>query len=167
MKYLIIYDHIGEKVMEQQVFVDGNDWEYHALTPECIWLGTILIVDKEPELTDREAVRVSEGREQMLEAAEKYLYGKVVECYVCKRRFDEDNAVAFSFGHDDWLCPMCGTESLREVTEDELEKPDDKGIGDSGISEASELKDTKDSPKRQVRKRTRKADKRHRQSEST
>lgn len=49
MKKLILYDHLGNKLLEQDVFVDGQDFKYEAPYPTAIWLGKLMIVDKEPE----------------------------------------------------------------------------------------------------------------------
>lgn len=41
MKYLQIYDHLGNLVKEFEVFVDGDDFNWAAPKPEPVWLGTI------------------------------------------------------------------------------------------------------------------------------
>jgi len=41
MKYLQIYDHLGNLVKEFEVFVDGQDFTWAAPKPEPVWLGTI------------------------------------------------------------------------------------------------------------------------------
>ena len=51
MKVLRIYDHLGELKKELNIFVEGEDFKYQTVTPECIWLGTIVLEEagKEPE----------------------------------------------------------------------------------------------------------------------
>jgi len=41
MKYLQLYDHLGNLVKEFEVFVDGQDFTWAAPKPEPVWLGTI------------------------------------------------------------------------------------------------------------------------------
>lgn len=49
MKKLVVLNHLGDKVLEESVFVDGQDFVYESPTPTAVWLGTILIVDQYPE----------------------------------------------------------------------------------------------------------------------
>lgn len=50
MKVLRIYDHLGELKKEFPVYVEGEDFKWHASVPEVLWLGTITLEkpDKEP-----------------------------------------------------------------------------------------------------------------------
>jgi len=41
MKYLQLFDHLGNLVKEFEVFVDGQDFTWAAPKPEPVWLGTI------------------------------------------------------------------------------------------------------------------------------
>jgi len=49
MKYLQLYDHNGNLVMEHNVYVEGGDFAWTAAKPTAIWLGTILLSDKKFE----------------------------------------------------------------------------------------------------------------------
>lgn len=49
MKKLILYDHMGNKLLEQEVFVEGQDFTWQSPKPVAFWLGEICLVDKEPE----------------------------------------------------------------------------------------------------------------------
>ena len=44
MKYLQIYDHLGNLIKEFEVYVDGQDFNWAAPKPEPVWLGTIRLV---------------------------------------------------------------------------------------------------------------------------
>lgn len=41
MKYLQLYNHLGNLVKEFEVYVDGKDFDWAAQKPEPVWLGTI------------------------------------------------------------------------------------------------------------------------------
>jgi len=49
MKHLIIYNHLGVKELDLEVFVDGVDFEWVSHKPTAYWLGKLMLVDKEPE----------------------------------------------------------------------------------------------------------------------
>lgn len=49
MKKLILYDHQGNKLLEQDVFVEGQDFMWESSKPTAFWLGKVMIVDKELE----------------------------------------------------------------------------------------------------------------------
>ena len=49
MKHLILYSHMGNKLLDLEIFVVGEDFKFRAPTPTAFWLGKIIIVDKEPE----------------------------------------------------------------------------------------------------------------------
>jgi len=51
MKKLILYDHLGNKLLEQDIFVEGKDFSTKIFPPKAFWLGNIYLVDKEPEIT--------------------------------------------------------------------------------------------------------------------
>ena len=46
MKYLQLYDHLGNLVKEFEVYVDGQDFNWAAQKPEPVWLGTIKLVSE-------------------------------------------------------------------------------------------------------------------------
>lgn len=46
MKYLEIYDHLGNPIKSFDVYVDGQDFIWQAEKPEAIWLGTIRLVSE-------------------------------------------------------------------------------------------------------------------------
>jgi len=41
VKYLQLFDHLGNLVKEFEVYVEGNDFEWAAIKPEPVWVGTI------------------------------------------------------------------------------------------------------------------------------
>lgn len=49
MKKLIFYDHNGNKLLELEVFVDGQDFSWQSPRPQAFWFGKVLLVDQEPE----------------------------------------------------------------------------------------------------------------------
>ena len=49
MKKLLIYDHMGNKVFERDVYLEGADFRHEQDLPSPIWLQKLLIVDQEPE----------------------------------------------------------------------------------------------------------------------
>jgi len=51
MKKLIIYDHRGEKQLEFDVYVEGQDFKWQSPNPQAFWLGEIVLVDAVPEET--------------------------------------------------------------------------------------------------------------------
>jgi hypothetical protein len=40
---------MGSKLLDLEVFVDGQDFTFKAPIPTAFWLGKIMLVDKEPE----------------------------------------------------------------------------------------------------------------------
>lgn len=50
MKYLQIYDHNGNLTREFPVYVDGEDFNWAADKPECLWLGSIWLVSEPSEI---------------------------------------------------------------------------------------------------------------------
>lgn len=46
MKKLRLYDHLGNLVMEHDVFVEGQDFTWVATMPTAVWFGGIALVDE-------------------------------------------------------------------------------------------------------------------------
>ena len=154
MKYLQLYDHLGNLVREFEVYVDGQDFNWAAPKPEPVWLGTIRLVaekavsqveptpeavlievstaettkevqiitevppvEREPE---PEAEKVPEGYEDVM-----------LECPDCGWKGKRSET---TFGHDDFICPKCQVQSLKEVSEVKHE-PTAEEILDVAIAE--------------------------------
>lgn len=49
MKKLILKNHLNEKLLELDLFVEGQDFSHTLPEPKAFWLGTIMVVDAEPE----------------------------------------------------------------------------------------------------------------------
>jgi len=164
MKKLILIDHLGDHVMDFDVYVEGKDFQWEANTPTPVWLGQLLLLDPESYdqwLRDKEKVEdvslVSESEVEVkpedfdaeiareaaivleVEIKETPYMTAPMFCSTCSWRGARGDC---RFGHDDYLCPNCGTETLEEVKEDELEAVDNQDTGDRGAGEAGEHEDT-------------------------
>ena len=75
MKKLILYDHLGNKLLEQDIFVEGKDFSTKIVPPKAFWLGDIYLVDKEPEITPIIekifAPVVAESKEEVMPSADE------------------------------------------------------------------------------------------------
>jgi hypothetical protein len=73
MKHLILYNHMGTKLLDLEVFVEGQDFTFKAPTPTAFWLGKICLVDKElePEQPTMESVIGTPTWEVAVEKEEK------------------------------------------------------------------------------------------------
>lgn len=68
MKKLILRDHQGKKLLEFDVFVEGQDFHWSPLRPTAFWLGEIILVDREPEpevKVEREIVTLGDVLENL------------------------------------------------------------------------------------------------------
>jgi len=45
MKKLILYDHQGNKLLEKDVFVEGQNFHWQSPKPMAFWLGEIMLVN--------------------------------------------------------------------------------------------------------------------------
>ena len=174
MKFLQIYDHLGNLVKEFDVYVDGQDFNWAAPKPEPVWLGTIRLVaekavsqveptpeavlievstaettkevqiitevppvEREPE---PEAEKVPEGYEDVM-----------LECPDCGWKGKRSET---TFGHDDFICPKCQVQSLKEVSEvkHEPEKRSDKSRRAKGTRSQSRPKRSETLSKRTQRR---------------
>lgn len=95
MKKLIFYDHLGQKVFDKDVFLEGSDFRHIFSEPKAIWFGEVCIVDKEPELapvaaelageeaklieTETRVEKVKEIEQAVAEVNGKIEEGKVME----------------------------------------------------------------------------------------
>lgn len=149
MKKLLIYDHLGEKTLERDVFVEGSDFEHKFPVPTCYWLGKILIVDKEPEpelvLEPEPEIKIEPEPEPTPEPTPDYMQQKL-KCRGCGW---EGMRRECSFGHNDYYCPSCNKEALEEVKPDEPKAVSNKSAGVKRTRKAKQPK----SPKRQTKKR--------------
>jgi len=214
MKYLQLYDHLGNLVKEFEVFVDGQDFSWAATMPVAVWLGTIRLVaekaageveptpEPEPEVKEPEGVEVPEEVAKQIEEYEKLeevsaeeeaevqtqapfttpetiteeeakKEGEYVPIEGAKhmREWKEKPSAPegyeevkifctecgltgqrkeFPFGHDDFYCPECGTETVKEVSEvkREPEKRSDKSSRSKRTGSSTRSKRSKTVPPR-------------------
>lgn len=166
MKYLQLYDHLGNLVKEFNVYVEGADFEWVAPKPECIWLGTIKLSNepaKEPveptpepkveeEVIEVEPTPEEKARIEAFRAGEEALDTKV-KCSQCGW---EGTYRDTSFGHDDYYCPNCRVESL-EVVEEE---PEIKPVGELEVVVEGEVREVikaeEPEPKKEVKDESKK-----------
>lgn len=116
MKKLILYNHIGTKLLDLEVFVEGQDFVWQSPKPVAFWLGKICLVDKEPEPEQPVATEV--------------IGTPMFEVAVEKR---PEEKLSGPVG----IHTLALLDSLKEV-KDEPETVDNQSAGDSRISEASE-----------------------------
>jgi len=146
MKKLIIRDHLGEVVLEADVYLEGQDFTHIEPVPKPIWVKEIYIcdLDKLPvELREEEEVVAPEPELEPELEPEPEKPDRPVKCTECGW---EGSTKDCSFGHNDFYCPECGKESLEEVKPDELEAVSDKGVGDKGSSEAEQSQNLETAP---------------------
>jgi len=67
MKKLIIHDHLGNKLLVLDAFVEGQDLHWKSFKPMAFWLGTIDLVDKEPEPEIRPLAEIIEEIHKTIE----------------------------------------------------------------------------------------------------
>lgn len=130
MKYLQLYDHNGNLVMEHNVYVEGGDFSWTAEKPTAVWLGTILLSDKKLEALEpvpEEKVIEAAGEVEVVPEPEPELPSWEVEeqrqleadrretRFKCSECGWEGTRSETSFGHDDYICPTCRVESLEEI----------------------------------------------------
>lgn len=166
MKYLQLYDHLGNLIKEFNVYVEGADFEWVSPKPECIWLGTIWLssvsgiklVEPTPEplplmstLVEPESFGEPEPQPEP-KPDEAYLNVKA-KCSKCGW---EGLYRDCSYGHDDFLCPKCGVQSLREVEEEpspeeirqQQHLDEAQQLAEEALEEAIKKKELKDEPKK-------------------
>jgi len=124
MKHLIMYNHLGDKVLDKEVFVEGQDFEWSTPTPIAYWLGKIILVDKEPEPEKQEEAIVEPEPEPEFETQEQIdeeiRLEAETQAYIDKQK--------------------------EEVTEVEPETVSDKSTGDKGTGEAEQLESLEITP---------------------
>lgn len=138
MKKLIIRDHLGEIVLEADVFLEGQDFTHIEPVPKPIWVKEIYICDPDKlpaELREEEEV-VAPEPEPEPEVVE--YRDEPVRCVAEGCEWQGDLSETTDFGHDDWLCPACDRESLEEVKPDEPKDVSDKSAGDKGSGETKQ-----------------------------
>ena len=174
MKKLIIIDHLGEKVFEEEVFLEGKDFEHIEDIPKPIWLKKLLIVDPavevptqttlelevtpepeekvepqpepEPEPTTEELEAIQE--EQAKDEAKEIDNAIKVKCSECGWTGTRGQC---PFGHNDVYCPECNKEALEEV-KDEPETISPKSPSSKGTPKAKPAKSPKKPSKKPARK---------------
>ena len=117
MKYLRLIDHNGIERHVFPVFVEGQDFEYEFPEPVALWFGKLQLVDEllgvveetTIEVTREEAVRLAKEEELEPREAEE-----VVRCTECGWEGQRKDC---GFGHNDFYCPLCGKESIKEGSE--------------------------------------------------
>lgn len=151
MKKLILYNHLGEKVLELETFVEGQDFTWESLAPTPYWLGKILLVDKEPEPEEKAEAALEKEVEPKVEVSQAILPD---EALAAKMKCDECGWTGklgeCIYGHNAYTCPQCGSEALKEVT-DEPKTTGDKSSGKRRTSKADSSKDSKKLPKKPAR----------------
>ncbi len=165
MKKLILVDHNGVIQQKFDVFVEGSDFTFAFTVPTCVWLGKVMLVDEVPDaITEVEDLAlhelemaeflpvttpISEEKIEEIEQEIRKEKGEEVKqarldismkCYKCDWEGELDEC---SFGHDDYYCPQCLEETLKEVEIHELETDGDKSGGDSRIDTSIEPKSIK------------------------
>lgn len=140
MKKLILYNHLGEKEKEFDVFVEGQDFATEFYTPTCIWLGKILIVDKEPEPE----------------------FAPVAEPITPEEAKEMQEEIARDAAREQAMLEEEERERQKEVTEVEPETVGDKGVGESRVSEAEQPPGPETPVKKRVRRKSAKGSKRMR-----
>ena len=122
MKVLRIYDHLGELKKEFPVYVEGEDFKWQSSYPEPVWLGTITLEEAGTE-PEKPSEGVSEGGvAEVVEPSEGYLDTKV-RCSKCDWKGTNREC---GFGHDDFYCPICLTQSLEVIKEEEVKDEPEK-----------------------------------------
>ena len=139
MKKLIVYDHNGIKLLEQEVFVEGQDFQWQSPTPRAFWLGKIVIVDKEPE-------------------PEPKVEGPILQDDLIEiTRDSEPEPINVEIEEAN----IAMVYQLSKEVKDESETTDNQGVGDTGVSEDVESESIERVPKQsaggQTRKRSRKS----------
>ncbi len=175
MKKLLIINHMGEVVLTHDVFLEGQDIHYKEHSPKAVWLNHLLIVDPdheeemlakvrgtlgiEPEFTpiDEPATEeeLKEAQEELAaEAVEQVEYqDEPVMCIAEDCGWQGDLSETTHFGHNDWLCPACDSESLKEVTDGKSEESELESLGDQRPSEAKQPKSPKAAPKKSAKRK--------------
>jgi len=131
MKKLVMFDHLGNQVYQDSVYVEGKDYEYKFPNPTCIWLGTILIADEE---TIKELAPKTEFIPQPEPEPEP-------ETPICPpHNYNEERQ-----------CKICGHQE--EVTSNEPEAAINQSAGDKGSGEAEQPPSPEAAPKKPAKRK--------------
>ena len=152
MKKLILYDHLGEKIDEHDVYVDGSDFEWSAPVPTPFWFGKIILVDKEPEPEEKpeptpEPTSVSTGTGDVISQPEHI----PTPPEVFPEAFEHQPEPEVQEREEEERQPVEGIKE-KEVKVDESKTTSDKGIRDTWTCPTGYAK----SPKRVSKKSARK-----------
>lgn len=167
MKKLILYDHLGEKQLELDVFVEGQDFSWTPLVPQAVWLGTIMLVDKEPEEvipTEFTLEQEEVDRTQLVPEPEPI---KIPEPELVsdeeRERVLAEEAIRRGEGETEEETEELG----KEVGKIELETTNNQSVGESGVSEAKQPESTEEVHKKPSRGESTKGGKKPRKPKTT
>lgn len=132
MKKLILIDHTGVKLLEQDLFLEGQNFEWQANSPTAFWLGRILVTDEPYEPQTEEEIK---------------------EVQV-KQATDEARELTFEEGVEQAIAEDTLLGTYKEVKQNEPTSVDNQGTGDSRASENSEPKSLENLPKQHTRRKT-------------
>jgi len=159
MKKLIIRDHLGEVVLEADVYLEGQDFTHIEPLPKPIWVKEIYICDpdKLPEFIKAEIPKVVpepepepelEPKQDALEILARDVgvaIGEAISEPVLKGeiRLELDKA----------------KENFEEVYSHESEEASNQGAGDKGLGEAEQPKSLEAVPKKPAKRKAAKRSK--------
>lgn len=160
MKKLVLINHQGEVKHTFDVYLEGADFEHEFPAPVAVWLGTVAILDPDalsvllaagvkkqgvlgvtPEVKQAVGGLESEGvillpeQAASLEATDSgEEMARPVKCSCGWTGTLAD----CGFGHNDYYCPKCGSESIEERIDEQPEATVDTSAGDGGAGETVE-----------------------------
>jgi len=145
VKRLILYDHLGQKKLELDVYVEGQDFTWESPTPQAYWLGQILLLDQE--------------------AYEKWLQEKEQkkDVSLVSQPLSEPTTVE----EEEEIAEIVKAVEEREALENEPETASDTSGGDEGADKTEQPESAEAAPETDTGGDATERDKGHRQSKTS
>ncbi len=189
MKKLVLVDHEGKIQLVHDVYSETGEFEYASPTPKAYWLGKIAVVSIEayeqmlapqtvvsPPISDlmekhrepeEEATEVIALPYRSKAGPDYHLENVTDKLVFCKSCDWKGTIKDCGFGHGDYYCPDCGSES---VEEDYIGKPattDNQSPGDTGPGETDEPESVEATPEKPAKRKAAPRSKRVRDGKAT